>query len=191
MKGTWTSLLLVVCLTPWLTSFTWYNPTDALAYDYLETYADLAVVEMYRSGIPASITLAQGLHESNYGNSALATEANNHFGIKCKKSWIGETYYHEDDDYDQQGNLTESCFRSYNSALESYVDHSNFLMHRPYYKSLFDIDRTDYKAWAHGLKACGYATDKAYAEKLIKKIEKYNLDFYDHSANPFRSTIPK
>lgn len=158
---------------------------DNPAVSYIEQYKDLAVVEMYRSGIPASIILAQGMHESALGTSNLATIANNHFGIKCKKEWVGMTYGHKDDDYDNAGNLMESCFRAYDSALDSYIDHSNFLLERPHYKMLFNYDRTDYKAWAHGLKQCGYATDPKYAEILIDKIEKYELYVYDTWTNPF------
>ena len=159
---------------------------SALGWDYIEEYKELAVAEMYRTGIPASIILAQGLHESNYGKSRLATEANNHFGIKCKSYWVGKTFFHKDDDYDSKGRLTDSCFRSYNSALESYVDHSNFLKHTSHYQSLFNYDKTDYVSWAKGLKKCGYATDKKYAEKLIKKVELYFLNQYDYWENPFK-----
>ena len=183
-------MICVACLVP-LTSFTWYNATEALAYNYLDTYAELAVIEMYRSGVPASITLAQGLHESNYGQSDLATRANNHFGIKCKSYWQGQKYYHEDDDFNTKGDLIESCFRSYNNTIESYVDHSNFLMYSAHYGKLFDLDKTDYKGWAYGLKECGYATDISYSNKLISKIEKYNLSQYDHSADPFRTLLKK
>lgn len=152
---------------------------DLLAQEYVETFKDLAIVEMHRTGVPASITLAQGLHETNFGQSKLARVANNHFGIKCKNYWTGETYYHEDDDYDKSGNLIKSCFRQYDSAILSYVDHSNFLLGGKHYASLFDYDKTDYESWAHGLKRCGYATDPTYAQKLISKIEKYNLSQYD------------
>lgn len=169
-------------------NFSFSNSPEREVWNYVEEYKDLAVAEMYRTGIPASITLAQGLHESNYGQSRLATEANNHFGIKCKSYWVGQTFYHKDDDY-KDGKLMESCFRSYKSALESYVDHSNFLLTTKHYQSLFDIDKTDYKNWAHGLKKCGYATDPHYAEKLIKKIEKYYLAQYDYWENPFRSKL--
>jgi flagellum-specific peptidoglycan hydrolase FlgJ len=162
---------------------------DAAAYDYIETYKDLAIVEMYRTGIPASITLAQGLHESNYGLSPLAVEANNHFGIKCKSYWTGQTYYHKDDDFNKRGEIIESCFRAYRSDLDSYVDRSNYLLQTERYKSLFTYGRTDYIAWAHGLKACGYATDATYAQKLIAKIEKYNLKEFDLSEDPFRVLV--
>lgn len=163
-------------------SFT-YTPENS-AYYYIDQYRDLAIVEMYRSGIPASITLAQALHESNYGTSELAQSANNHFGIKCKASWSGETYFYKDDDYDRYGKLVESCFRSYDTDIDSYVDHSNFLMSRSNYSALFYYGKTDYVSWAHGLKRSGYATDQHYATKLIKKIEKYGLDQYDHWENP-------
>lgn len=154
------------------------RPED-LAYNYIDQYRDLAVVEMQRSGVPASITLAQALHETNYGQSDLARKANNHFGIKCKHYWQGKTYKHKDDDY-INGKLIKSCFRSYDSSTDSYIDHSNFLRNSDHYKVLFTFDKYDYKAWAHGLKSCGYATDKRYAEKLIRKIEKYDLDQYDY-----------
>ena len=156
---------------------------DHAAQIYLNKYKDIAVIEMYRTGVPASIKLAQGMHESSFGTSSLATRANNHFGIKCKAYWKGSTYYHKDDDF-KNGKLIKSCFRSYNSEIESFVDHSNFLSERSYYKHLFNLDRTDYKAWAKGLKAAGYATDKRYAEKIISIIEKYNLHVFDHSKNP-------
>jgi flagellum-specific peptidoglycan hydrolase FlgJ len=162
---------------------------DAAAYDYIEAYKDLAVVEMYRTGIPASVTLAQGLHESNYGLSPLAVEANNHFGIKCKSYWTGKTYYHKDDDVNKRGEIVESCFRAYRSDLDSYVDRSNYLMQTERYKSLFSYDKTDYVSWAQGLKSCGYATDPAYAQKLIAKIEKYNLSEFDRSEDPFRVLV--
>jgi flagellum-specific peptidoglycan hydrolase FlgJ len=162
---------------------------DFKAYQYIDKYKDIAIAEMHRTGIPASIKLAQGMHESQYGESNLATLANNHFGIKCKTYWTGQTYYHKDDDLDKRGRLIESCFRSYNADLDSYVDHSNFLVHTAHYGSLFLYDKTDYKAWAHGLKASGYATDKKYAPKLIKKIEKYGLNNYDFSPNPFNQNI--
>lgn len=176
-----------------MSSSTYHNSptTEELAWSYIEQYKDLAIVEMYRTGIPASITLAQGLHESNYGKSRLATEANNHFGIKCKSYWTGQTFYHKDDDYDKKGRLLDSCFRSYNSSVESYVDHSNFLANTKHYQELFWYHKTDYKSWAHGLKKCGYATDKQYAHKLIRNIEKYNLSQYDHSDNPYRTVLSR
>lgn len=160
------------------------NSDDYYADKYLNKYKDIAVAEMYRTGIPASIKLAQGMHESQYGNSKLAKNANNHFGIKCKSYWTGQTYYHKDDDY-KKGKLIDSCFRSYGSDMDSYVDHSNFLKNTKHYAKLFELPRHDYESWAKQLKASGYATDKKYAEKIIKKIEKYNLDVFDYSPNPF------
>jgi len=174
-------LFAVLCL-----SFT-INPWDEATSSYVDKYKDLAVVEMHRSGIPASITLAQALHESQTGGSDLALNANNHFGIKCKSYWTGKTYKHKDDDYDQKGNLISSCFRSYDSVIDSYVDHTNFLVQTAHYAELFNYDKTDYFNWAHGLKKCGYATDPEYAFKLINKIEKYQLYIYDEYSNPLIS----
>ncbi|MBK9255580.1 MAG: glucosaminidase domain-containing protein [Saprospiraceae bacterium] len=162
---------------------------EKAASDYIDQFKDLAVVEMYRTGIPASITLAQGLHESHYGTSKLATEANNHFGIKCKTYWTGKTYYHKDDDLNKRGQLIESCFRAYNSTVDSYVDRSNFLSQTERYQSLFKISRFDYAEWAKGLKNSGYATDPDYADKLIRKIEKYKLYIYDSWEDPFRHLL--
>lgn len=146
--------------------------------NYIETYQDIAIREMHRSGIPASITLAQGILESSWGNGALALKANNHFGIKCKSTWSGPTFYIEDDDY-KKGKLIKSCFRSYDNAEDSYIDHTEFLSDNPRYERLFSYERTDYTRWAHGLKKCGYATDKKYAYKLINTIEKYKLYEFD------------
>lgn len=177
MQPRYIYLPIVLCLIALVCSSS--SRPEHVAFTYIDQYRDLAVVEMQRSGIPASITLAQALHESNYGMSDLATRANNHFGIKCKSYWRGETYRHKDDDY-IDGRLIKSCFRSYMSALDSYVDHSNFLMQTSHYQPLFDLVKTDYKGWAHGLKQCGYATDKSYAGKLISIIEKYDLEQYDY-----------
>ena len=139
---------------------------------YVEKYAPMAVREMLRSGVPASITLAQGMLESGNGESKLATQANNHFGIQCHKGWEGKTIHH--DDY-----ARGECFRVYDSVEESYRDHSDFLRYRDRYKFLFDLDRTDYKGWAYGLKKAGYATDPSYAAKLIRYIEDNNLSRFD------------
>ena len=153
----------------------------------LSTWKDItAPRKVQRSGIPASITLAQGIHESSFGTSYLSKNTNNHFGIKCKSYWVGKTYYHKDDDMNDEGQLIESCFRSYGSALESYVDHSNFLMSTSHYLPLFNYEHTDYKSWANGLKSCGYATDQKYAQKLINKIEKYDLARFDAWENPYK-----
>lgn len=138
---------------------------------YIERYADLAVEEMYRSGVPASITLAQGLLESRYGQSELAVKANNHFGIKCH-NWNGNRMYYDDD---RKG----ECFRKYDSPEESFRDHSDFLRFRDRYRFLFDLEHTDYEGWAHGLKKAGYATDSKYPQKLIRLIEEYELYKYD------------
>lgn len=178
--------VLILLVAP-LLCLSWIRSPESYADEYIEAYKDLAVIEMHRTGVPASITLAQGLHESNFGTSKLATEANNHFGIKCKSYWQGGTYYYKDDDLDKKGKLIESCFRSYDSALESYVDHSNFLTRSAHYSELFQLNVLDYKSWAYGLKRCGYATDPNYAEKLIRKIEKYNLSIYDLAECPLKN----
>ena len=139
---------------------------------YVNRYASLAVTEMYRSGVPASITLSQGLLESRYGLSALAAEGHNHFGIKCHNDWKGKTMAVDDD-------AKGECFRVYDADIESFRDHSDFLRYRDRYKFLFDFPVTDYKAWANGLKKAGYATDPAYPAKLIKLIEDYDLSRFD------------
>lgn len=139
---------------------------------YIQKWAPTAVREMYRSGVPASITLAQGILESRYGLSPLASEGNNHFGIKCHKDWKGKTMRYDDD-------AKGECFRVYDSADESFQDHSDFLRYRDRYKFLFDLKTTDYKGWAYGLKKAGYATDPHYPAKLIKYIEDYKLYEYD------------
>ncbi len=154
--------------------------SDEDAFSYVERYKDIAVQERIRTGIPASITLAQGLYESGIGVSELATIANNHFGIKCKSTWKGETHFVKDDDYDANGKLIKSCFRKYNSVEESYRDHSDFLVNNDRYNELFLYADSDYKAWAKGLKRCGYATNPKYAEKLIDLIDRYALYQYDY-----------
>lgn len=150
---------------------------------YIEKYHEAAVREMTDYGIPASITLAQGLLESAAGTSTLATIANNHFGIKCGDDWEGETYFKVDDDKDKNGNLKRSCFRKYESAAESFADHSEFLAGQrkeQRYGFLFtQLGPTDYKNWARGLQSAGYATAKDYADNLIDLIERYNLQQYD------------
>ncbi|MCI5778068.1 MAG: glucosaminidase domain-containing protein [Bacteroidales bacterium] len=139
---------------------------------YAAKYKDWAIEEMERTGIPASITLAQGILESDCGRSDLAVEANNHFGIKCHSTWTGRTKYKDDD-------RRNECFRSYDSAFDSFRDHSDFLTGSKRYAVLFSYDKTDYVSWAHGLKSCGYATEKTYAERLIKIIEEEGLHIYD------------
>ncbi len=139
--------------------------------EYIDTYKDLAMKEMEQSGIPASITLAQGILESGNGNSTLARKANNHFGIKCH-DWEGKSVRHDDDEKNE-------CFRKYKSVDESYTDHTEFLTTRSRYASLFDLEHDDYKAWAKGLKKAGYATSHTYADALIKLIEENELYKYD------------
>jgi len=150
------------------------------AEQYINTWKDLAITEMKRSGIPASITLAQGLLESNNGNSRLAVVANNHFGIKCH-GWEGELIYHDDDHKDE-------CFRHYNNAKDSYLDHTDFLMSRSRYVFLFEYKSTDYKSWAKGLRQAGYATDPKYPQKLIDLIERYRLHQYDTGVKVAKAT---
>lgn len=147
--------------------------------NYIRQYAALAVDEMYYSGVPASIKLAQGILETSGGQSRLASEGYNHFGIKCKSYWTGDTLLLRDDDLDTEGNLIESCFRCYDSPRESYRDHSNFLIKGERYRPLFQLDRTDYSGWANGLQQCGYATSTEYARKLVTLIERYHLHVFD------------
>jgi flagellum-specific peptidoglycan hydrolase FlgJ len=147
---------------------------------YIEQYKFVVIDEMLRSGIPASVIMAQAIIESKAGNSYLAKVSNNHFGIKCKNYWTGDSYYHPDDDRDANGKLIPSCFRKYDSVLASYADHSDFLMTTPHYKGLFGYCKTEYESWARGLQICGYATDQAYADKLIRTIKLYNLQELDY-----------
>ena len=144
---------------------------------YIEMYAPFAVKEMLISGVPASITLAQGILESGDGNSSLARKAHNHFGIKCHGMWEGEKYYMDDD-------AKNECFRVYASVFDSYRDHSEFLSGRGRYASLFELRKTDYKGWAKGLKKAGYATNPKYPALLIRIIEENNLAKYDRMKSP-------
>ncbi|MEM9528159.1 MAG: glucosaminidase domain-containing protein, partial [Bacteroidota bacterium] len=149
---------------------------------YIKRYKDIAIREMERSGVPASIKLAQGILESDSGKSRLASAANNHFGIKCGSQWKGEEYYKRDDDYDENGQLIKSCFRKYRNPDASYVAHSEFLRDPSKsfrYGFLFRLDPTDYRGWAEGLRRAGYATNPRYPELLINIIERYNLQQYD------------
>lgn len=139
---------------------------------YLKTFGPIAQREMKKYKIPASITLAQGLLESGFGEGRLAVEGNNHFGIKCHRTWQGEKIYHDDDEKGE-------CFRVYKDAAESYRDHSLFLSERDRYAFLFRLGKRDYKAWAKGLKKAGYATDPKYPDKLIRLIERFDLAQYD------------
>jgi len=140
---------------------------------YIENYSDIAKEEMVQYGIPASITLAQGILESGAGRAELCKKSNNHFGIKCHREWTGERVYHDDDEL-------QECFRKYKDPKYSFRDHSLFLTQRSRYQDLFKYKKDDYKSWAKGLKKAGYATDPKYPNKLINIIEKYNLDSYDN-----------
>ena len=162
-------LLMIVM---WLTGGVTLAQDPAVIKQYINSYKDFAIEEMQRTGVPAAIKLAQGIHETMAGTSDLVKKSNNHFGIKCKETWNGPSVKHDDD-------LQNECFRKYNSAEESYKDHSDFLKTRPRYAFLFNLDPTDYKGWAYGLKKAGYATNPHYAEMLIKIIEDNNLYIYD------------
>lgn len=169
-------LVLLMFFTACSTTRTPVEPFRSLtAQQYIKTYKDLAIQEMRRTGIPASITLAQGILESDYGNSRLATEGNNHFGIKCHSDWNGGKIYHDDD-------RKNECFRRYKDVFQSYKDHSRFLTSSQRYAFLFDYDRTEYKKWARGLKKAGYATSPTYASRLINLIERYQLHQYDKTS---------
>jgi LysM repeat protein len=159
-------LLLILFLLPLV------NLAQSRRQAYIDEFKGIAVREMRMYGIPASITLAQGILESGDGTSRLATEANNHFGIKCHEDWEGGRIYHDDD-------AKGECFRKYKHAEESYRDHSIFLSTRSRYASLFEYDKTDYKNWAKGLKKAGYATSPTYADALINLIETNQLHQYD------------
>ena len=146
--------------------------------EYITIYKPLAIKEMKRSGIPASIIMAQAILESRYGNSILAVYANNHFGIKNKPDWKGKTFW-----------IGTSCYKKYDSVLESYEDHSNHIKSRKWYADLFNLKITDYKQWAFGLKKAGYAEDPVYAYKLIKIIETFDFLAMDSLYTPFDSTF--
>jgi len=145
---------------------------DGSATTYIDNYKDLAISEMKRTGVPASITLAQGMIESDFGRSSLARLGNNHFGIKCHNDWTGSTITQHDD-------RRNECFRKYRRPEDSFYDHSDFLRSGSRYSFLFSFDPTDYKAWARGLKKAGYATNPDYANMLVRKIEENNLYNYD------------
>lgn len=152
--------------------------------EYIEKYKDIARKHQDKYKIPSSITLAQGLLESGAGKSDLAIKSNNHFGIKCHNDWKGETVIAKDD-------RPDDCFRKYNRVEDSYEDHSLFITQKPRYRKLFDLQITDYKGWATGLQTAGYATDRAYANKLIKLIEDYELFIYDISSGKIKKHTPK
>ena len=159
--------LALLCCLPMGAQLKWNQAYQT----YINQYKDLAIEQMLRYRIPASITLAQGLFESAAGKSDLVRQGNNHFGIKCH-NWTGPTQYHNDD-------ARGECFRVYQDARDSYEDHSKFLARQPRYARLFELSQHDYKGWARGLKACGYATNPQYASKLIQIIELYKLNQYD------------
>ena len=159
--------LALLCCLPMGAQMRWNQTYQT----YINQYKDLAIEQMLRYRIPASITLAQGLFESAAGRSDLVRQGNNHFGIKCH-NWTGPTQYHDDD-------ARGECFRVYQDARDSYEDHSKFLTRQPRYARLFQLSQRDYKGWARGLKACGYATNPQYANKLIQIIELYKLNEYD------------
>lgn len=175
------SLIFIVTLTNYLHAES--QKTLSTYQKYINTYSDLAVKKQKEFGIPASITLAQGILESGAGQSVLAKNANNHFGIKCH-DWKGSIIYHDDD---KKG----ECFRKYTHAEESYSDHSRFLKDRSRYADLFKLNVKDYKGWAKGLQKCGYATDKAYANKLIKLIEDYELYHFDSASTTKKTSTSK
>ncbi|WP_353101771.1 glucosaminidase domain-containing protein [Myroides odoratus] len=158
--------------------------TADMIQDYILQYKDIAKDNMSSYGIPASITLAQGVLESGSGQGTLSRNANNHFGIKCHKEWDGPSVRHTDDAPDE-------CFRKYDAPEESYRDHSQFLVSRSRYNDLFLLEKDDYEGWAHGLKKAGYATDPKYANKLISLIERYTLDQYDREVLGLTSPRPK
>lgn len=164
-------LILFFCILTALTAQAQKEKVTA----YVNAYKDLAIEEMIRTGVPAAITLAQGILESQSGESALVKTSNNHFGIKCKTEWTGAKTYHDDD-------AKGECFRVYNTSAESYRDHSDFLKTRPHYAFLFTLDPTDYEGWAYGLKKAGYATSPTYPQRLLKLINEHNLQQYSLAA---------
>ncbi|MEM6317649.1 MAG: glucosaminidase domain-containing protein [Bacteroidota bacterium] len=170
-------LLIGICAALWA--------GDKNIERYIEQYQYIAISEMERTGVPASIKLAQGILESNAGRSTLARKANNHFGIKCGSRWRGRKFYRKDDDY-KNGKLIKSCFRVYKNAQSSYIAHSDFLLNNRRYSDLFRLDPDDYKRWARGLKKAGYATSRTYDKKLIRIIQEYRLFKYDAMASSDR-----
>ena len=163
--------LVIIAISMSISSFSQIKWNQAYQ-QYVDQYKDIAIEQMQRYHIPASITLAQGLLESGAGRSQLTRTSNNHFGIKCNNNWTGRRTYHDDDQ-------RNDCFRVYDSAYESYEDHSKFLTGNVRYSGLFQLKPTDYKGWAKGLKAAGYATNPVYAEKLIEIIQLYKLYQFD------------
>lgn len=179
MKSKKLSFLLTFTL---LSSLIFAQPSSVIR-KYIDTYKDIAIAEELRTGVPAAITLAQGIHETGAGTSDLVISSNNHFGIKCKSNWAGPAVYHDDD-------AKGECFRKYENPVDSYKDHSDFLRNRPYYTALFSLDPTDYEAWAYGLKKAGYATNPRYPQILIKLIKDYGLQEYTLTALEIRQKDP-
>ena len=164
-------IFLFIAISMYISAFSQIKWNSAYQ-QYIDQYKDIAIEQMMRYHIPASITLAQGLLESGAGRSELTRNSNNHFGIKCNNNWTGRRTYHDDD-------AKNDCFRVYDSAYDSYEDHSKFLSSNQRYSPLFQLKPIDYKGWAKGLKACGYATSPVYAEKLVEIIQLYKLYQYD------------
>lgn len=178
MKRLLYTLILVFIMLAILQSHT-IDPVS----EYIQKYSNVAQTEMKRAGIPASIKLAQALLESDWGRSELAQQANNHFGIKCGSGWVGNSFYREDDDYNSDGKIEKSCFRTFDNPIQSYISHTDFLVDpkkKSRYGFLFEYKTNDYVSWAYGLKTSGYASDPKYPEKLISIIEKYNLQQFDN-----------
>ncbi|MFM2388268.1 MAG: hypothetical protein RL660_3025 [Bacteroidota bacterium] len=173
-------LLSIIAILISSAAYAQTEAADGAAAKYIAKYKDLAIEEQVRTGVPAAITLAQGVYETGSGSSPLAIEARNHFGIKCKKDWTGETMLHDDD-------AMQECFRKYPTDRDSYIDHSNFLKNNRRYAFLFDIPVENYKDWAVGLRRAGYATNPAYSSKLIALIEKHNLQQYTAEATKLAS----
>jgi LysM repeat protein len=161
-------LLNTICI------FVFAQKKQSSAFIYIEKYKVLAISEMHKTGIPASITLAQALHESANGTSQLAVKANNHFGVKCTKNWSGKRFH-------RNGNKRNSCFRKYETAEEAYADRSSFLTKNKQYAFLFNYKPTQYKKWAYGLQRSGYARSKSYASHLLSTINRYDLHQYDYA----------
>lgn len=172
-KRTNSVVLALVCLLFSIQGASAQMKWNSAYQSYIDQYKDLAIEQMLRYNIPASITLAQGLFESAAGRSNLTRSGNNHFGIKCH-GWTGKRTYHDDD-------AAGECFRAYDNARQSYEDHSRFLATQSRYARLFSLKRTDYRGWARGLKQCGYATNPQYASKLMQIIELYGLNKYDRA----------
>jgi len=180
-NGRSTKYFLFLILLPLLVLSSFASSHAQTTEAYIEKYSSVAQDQMRKYGIPASITLAQGILESGNGKSKLATEANNHFGIKCHDTWSGATMHIDDD-------APNECFRKYKSVEQSFEDHSIFLK-KPRYEELFVLEITDYKGWAQGLKKCGYATSPTYAKSLIDLIEKYELTQFDTEEKPNEHSV--